>query len=804
MPEAASVAAFEDILTERMERYSRTAILERALPDARDGLKPSQRRILYSMLESGNTPDQPYRKCAGIVGDTMGRYHPHGDRSIYDALVRMSQDWVALPLIDFSGNGGSRDDDPPAAFRYTEARLSAVAVDLLRDIAKDSVPMVPTFDEKRFEPEVLPGYFPAMLVCGAKGLAVGFATDIPPHNTSEVVAAALALTLDPDLSDEALLELLPAPDFPTGGVIVGGAPAARPLVLEGRGTISLRARCEIVRERGRTQLVVTEIPYRVVKSALVKQIDTIRAKGQIDGVLAVTDASDQEGLRILVDLRRDADAEAILAYLCQKTELQVTYSANMTAIAGQRPVQMGVRGFLQVYIDHLRAVIRKRTTHDLEHAEARLHILQGLMRAAHPDLVDQVIATIRASKNRADAQRNLIARFAFSPAQAEAILMLRLYQITNLEITTLEREAQRLQRDTASWRQILADPAALTRTLAAEMRGIGERYAAPRRTALEGPAVAAPRRVSEAALAPLEEVVVSVTAELYVKRTSLRSLQRSEGPTGVREGDAPWLTLPADSRQTLGLLFAAGTAAALPVRDLPEARWREPGLPLVNFAPIGDAGRLVYAGTVPVDGDGARLLLLSSGGLGRQADLAALLPRKRRTAPCLAASAGELVAAFAVVADTEVVLLSAAGQALRTRADAFPRQGATAAGVVALRLAPGDALVTACPLPPGADRLLLVGEGGALQKVALADLPAQGRGGKGVTGWVPAKGHPQRPALLYAGTDADAVTILTTNGSEVVRLGGLPLCRRDAVARRSMETTLLGCRVVALVPPGSG
>jgi len=799
LSEPLNTVPFGQILNERMERYSRTAILERALPDARDGLKPSQRRILYSMLEAGNTPDQPYRKCAGIVGDTMGRYHPHGDQSIYDALVRMSQDWVALPLVDFSGNGGSRDDDPPAAFRYTEARLSPPAMELLRDIGKECVATVPTFDEKRTEPEVLPGYFPAMLVCGAKGLAVGFATDIPPHNPSEVIAAAIALTEKPDLDDQALLALLPAPDFPTGGLIVGGSAATQTVMLTGHGSFALRSRCEIIEERGRTLVVVSEIPCRVVKSTLVKQIDTIRANRQVEGIVSVTDASDQDGLRVLIELKKDADAQAILGYLYRKTDLQVTYSANMTAIAGRRPIQTGVRGFLDVYLRHLRDVIRRRTAHDLDHAEKRLHILAGLMRAAGPDIVDQVIATIRASKNRADAQRNLIARFGFSGAQADAILMLRLYQITNLEIGTLEKEARQLEKSAAGWREILSNASMLTRSLVGELRGIGERYATARRTTLLAADAAGTRRISEVVLAPAEDVMVSVTAALYVKRTPVRSFERSDGPTGVRDGDTPWLTMPTDTRQTLGLLFSGRLAAALRVRDLPDTRWREPGLPLVNFAPVGDAGRIVYAGTLPPDGDGPRLMLLTSRGLGRQTDLGAEIPKKRKAAPFLPETVGELVAAFPIGADDQVLMVAASGQALLTRADAFPRKRCMAAGVVALKLVDEDPLVAACSVPPGSDRVLIVGEAGSLQKMALADFPTQGRGGKGVVGWVPAKGHPQRPALVYAGTDADEVTVVATNGPEAVKLGDLPLCQRDAVARRSLPTS--GGRVLALVPP---
>lgn len=795
---------FEQVLNERMERYSRTDILERALPDARDGLKPSQRRILFSMSESGNTPDQPYRKCAGIVGDTMGRYHPHGDRAIYDTLVRMSQDWVAPPLIDFSGNGGSRDDDPAAAFRYTEARLSPLAMELLRDIGKDTVAMTPTFDEKRNEPEVLPGYFPAMLACGAKGAAVGFATDSPPHNISEIIAAAIALTEKPDLDDESLLTLLPAPDFPTGGVLVGGAAAARAVMLTGSGSFALRSRCEITEERGRTQIVITEIPYRVIKSKLVQQIDALRANRQVEGIVGVSDASDQEGLRILIELRKDADPQAILGYLYRKTELQVTFSANMTAIAGRRPVQMSVRGFLEVYLRHLREVIRRRTAHDLQRAEERLHILEGLMRAADPDLVDRVIATIRNSRNKADAHSNLVAEFAFSDAQAEAILMLRLYQITNLEISTLDKEARQLEKNATGWRQILSDSQALTRTLIGELRGIGQRHGTPRRTTLLAEDDAPARRVPAIVLAAAEDVVVSVTAGLYGKRTPVRSFERSDGPTGVREGDQPWLTLATDTRQTLGMLFASGLAAALPVRDLPDTKWRDAGLPLVNFAPVGEAGRLVYAGAVPPGEDGPLLILVVSRGLGRRTVFGDLLPKKRKTAPFLPATAGALVSAFPVSDEDLVLLLTASGQALLTPANAFPRQGKLAAGVAAIRLAPGDQLTAACPVPAGADRVLIVGAGGALQKVALSDFPQQGRGGKGVVGWVPAKGAPQHPAVVYAGTDADEVTLLSTLGVETVKLGDLPMFRRDAVARRSLATVMLGHKVLALLPPQRG
>ena len=447
--------SLEEIMGERFGRYCKTIILDRALPDVRDGLKPVQRRILYGMYKSGNTYDKKYRKSAKAVGEIMGNYHPHGDSSIYDAMVRMSQDWkMATPYIDMHGNNGSMDGDGAAAMRYTEARLSKISNVLLNDINKDTVEMAPNYDDTLMEPVVLPAGFPNLLVNGSTGISAGYATNIPPHNLGEVIDACIKRIDSPNCRLDSILEVMKGPDFPTGGVIEG-AKQIKEAYETGKGKIIVRCKYELVKEKGKTSIVITEIPYEVNKANLVKKMNDIRIDKKIEGILDVRDETSRGELRIVVELKKDANTDLIVNYLLKNTDMQISYSFNMIAIAGRRPRQLGVLKILDYFIDHRKEVVRRRTKFDLDHAKDRYHILEGLLKAI--SILDDVIRVIRASKNKADAIVNLVKEFSFTEKQATAIVMLQLYRLTNTDITDVQNEMRALEDAIKEYELILSN-----------------------------------------------------------------------------------------------------------------------------------------------------------------------------------------------------------------------------------------------------------------------------------------------------------------------------------------------------------
>ena len=509
----------EDIMGAGFGRYAKYIIQERALPDARDGLKPVQRRILYAMYNDGNTHDKPYRKSAKTVGLVIGNYHPHGDSSVYDAMVRMSQDWkVRMPFIDMHGNNGSIDDDPAAAMRYTEARLAKVTQVMEEDLDKDTVEMSPNFDDTDIEPTVLPVPFPVMLVNGATGIAAGYATNMPPHNINEVIDATIYRIQNAECSLNDVMDILPGPDFPTGG-IVQGEEGIREAFTTGKGRIVVRAKTEIIQEKNLQQIVITEIPYEVVKGNLVKKMDEIRISREVDGLIDVRDESDRNGLRIVIDVRKDADANLILQYFFKNTDLQVYYNYNNVAIMRERPVQVGLLGLLDAFIDFRKEVVLRRSRFELNKMEARVHIIEGLIKAV--SVLDEVIAIIRASKDKADAKFRLIENFGFDEVQAEAIVTLRLYRLSNTDIVSLRNEFAQLVNQIEETKSILENESVLRHLMVQELRQVKENYGDARRTKIE--AKIDEINISKEAMIPSEQVMITVSKDGYLKRVSLRS-----------------------------------------------------------------------------------------------------------------------------------------------------------------------------------------------------------------------------------------------------------------------------------------
>lgn len=583
----------EQIMGDRFGRYSKSIIQERALPDIRDGLKPVQRRILFAMNKDGNTYDKGFRKSAKSVGNVMGNFHPHGDISIYEALVRLSQDWkLREPLIEMHGNNGSMDGDPPAAMRYTEARLSKIAGLMLQDIDKDTVEMALNFDDTEKEPTVLPARIPNLLVNGATGISAGYATEIPTHNLSEVLDALIYLIKHPTASLDKLMEFIPGPDFPTGGIIQG-IDGIRKAYQTGRGRVVVRAKTEIETLRGgRQQINVTEIPYEVNKAQLVKRINDLRLAKKVEGIAEARDETDRSGLRIAIELKRGANANGILNYLLKNTDLQINYNFNMVAIDDQRPMRVGLKRILTSYLEFQKEIIRRRTQYNLTKAQQRLHIVEGLIKAL--SILDKVIKTIRASKNRKDAKENLVKEYNFTPEQAEAIVTLQLYRLTNTDVTELEKEQEQLNSRINEYQLILTNENELAKVLTKEIRAIKKEFGNPRRTKIENHVEKL--EIDTKVTVANEDVVVLVSHAGYIKRSSIRSFKASEAEeNGLREDDYPLLIQQTNTLSHLFMFTNLGHIIYRPIHEIADARWKDTGEHISQTIGLADNEEIIKA-----------------------------------------------------------------------------------------------------------------------------------------------------------------------------------------------------------------
>lgn len=582
--------SLEEIMGDRFGSYSKYIIQDRAIPDVRDGLKPVQRRILFGMYKDRNTYDKPYRKSAKSVGNIMGNYHPHGDSSIYDAMVRMSQWWKQnTPYIDMHGNNGSMDGDSPAAMRYTEARLSKISNELLKDLDRDTVEMAPNFDDTELEPTVLPAKFPNLLVNGATGISAGYATNIPTHNLGEVIDATIKRIDSPNCRLDTIMEIIGGPDFPTGGIVCG-IDGIRSAYTNGRGRVVIKARTNFEEGKGRLALVITEVPFEVNKALLVRRIDEIRIDKKIDGIMEVRDESDKDGLRICVDLKKDCNKEMVLNYLLKNTDLQISYNFNMIAIVNRRPKQLGIIEMLDAYIVHQKEVILRRTRFDLEHAKARLHIVEGLIKCI--SILDEVIRVIRSSKNKSDARDNLVKEFDFTEAQAEAIITLQLYRLTNTDVTQLEEELKNLHILVAGLQKILDNEDVLKTVMKDELRKVKKEYATPRKTTIE--AEISEIKIDTTEMIPKEDVIVCVTKDGYVKRTSLRSYQSSNPEeVALKEGDYVLGLYELNTLDTVLMFTNLGNYLYVPVHTLPICVWKDLGKHISNLIKLDSDEKII-------------------------------------------------------------------------------------------------------------------------------------------------------------------------------------------------------------------
>ncbi len=586
--------SLEEIMGERFGQYSKYIIQDRAIPDVRDGLKPVQRRILFSMYKEKNLYDKPHRKSARAVGDIMGKYHPHGDSSIYDAMVRMSQNWkMKTPFVDMHGNNGSIDGDSPAAMRYTEARLSKIAGEMLKDIDKNTVVFAPNYDDSLMEPTVLPSKFPNLLVNGTTGISAGYATNIPPHNLGEIIDAAIYRIESPNCRLDTIMNIVKGPDFPTGA-IVEGISGIEEAYRTGRGRVIITSAVIFEKIKGVEQIIINSIPYEVNKSLLVKQIDEIRLNKKIDGIIEVRDESDKDGLRIAIDVKKDVDKSLILNYLYKNTELQISYNFNMIAIVNRRPKLLGILEILDAYIVYQKEVATLKVQFDLQHAKERLHIVEGFIKAI--SILDEIVRVIRKSENKQNAQDNLVEIFKFTDKQAEAIVLLQLYRLSNTDVTLLEQEYSNLKTIIVGLTAVLEDESKLLDLIVDELKAIKKEYSIARKTVIRDEINEI--KIDSNLIIPKEDVIVVVSNEGYVKRVSLRSYQSSEDSTMLKDGDYTIGLYKMTTLDTLLLFTNMGNYLYVPVNEIVDTKWKELGKHISNTITLSQGENIV--GCYPV------------------------------------------------------------------------------------------------------------------------------------------------------------------------------------------------------------
>ncbi|NLW55966.1 MAG: DNA gyrase subunit A [Firmicutes bacterium] len=713
--------------------YAMSVIVGRALPDVRDGLKPVHRRILYGMYESGTTPDKPYKKSARIVGDVMGRYHPHGDAAIYDSAVRMAQDFsYRIPLIDGHGNFGSVDGDPPAAMRYTEVRLSKPALEMLTDIEKNTVDFTPNFDGSLEEPVVLPSRFPNLLVNGSSGIAVGMATNIPPHNLGEVIDGAVYLIDHPEAEPEALLKLVKGPDFPTGGIILG-RDGIREAYLTGRGRIKVRAKTRIeTLNNGKNQIIVTEIPYQVNKARLIEKIADLVRNKVIEGISDLRDESDRSGMRIVIELKRDANPHVLLNKLFKHTQLQDTFGVIMLVLVDNEPRVLGLKEVLQHYLDHQQEIITRRTQYDLGKAEDRAHIIEGLRIAL--DHIDAVIKLIRSSRTVESAREGLMQKFGLSQRQAQAILDMRLQSLTGLQREKLEEEYSQLMKTIAYYRELLADPAKIMAVVKEELLVIKEKYGDARRTEI----VQDEEEISVEDLIADEDIVVTITHSGYIKRlpiTTYKSQRRGgRGITGISTKEEDFVEhLFITSTHDYVLFFSnQGRVYQLRGFDIPEASRQARGVAIVNLIQLAPGERINAFIPVKEFSEDQYLLMCTRQGVVKKTALSQFRNNRRTGLIGISLDEGdELIDVRLTDGTREIIFITKHGQSLRCKEDEIRPMGRNARGVKGITLRDQDLVVGMDVVRDDAE-LLVITENGYGKRTPFAQYRLQSRGGMGI------------------------------------------------------------------------
>ncbi|EZT89788.1 TPA: DNA topoisomerase IV subunit A [Staphylococcus aureus] len=765
MSEIIQDLSLEDVLGDRFGRYSKYIIQERALPDVRDGLKPVQRRILYAMYSSGNTHDKNFRKSAKTVGDVIGQYHPHGDSSVYGAMVRLSQDWkLRHVLIEMHGNNGSIDNDPPAAMRYTEAKLSLLAEELLRDINKETVSFIPNYDDTTLEPMVLPSRFPNLLVNGSTGISAGYATDIPPHNLAEVIQATLKYIDNPDITVNQLMKYIKGPDFPTGGIIQG-IDGIKKAYESGKGRIIVRSKVEEETLRnGRKQLIITEIPYEVNKSSLVKRIDELRADKKVDGIVEVRDETDRTGLRIAIELKKDVNSESIKNYLYKNSDLQISYNFNMVAISDGRPKLMGIRQIIDSYLNHQIEVVANRTKFELDNAEKRMHIVEGLIKAL--SILDKVIELIRSSKNKRDAKENLIEVYEFTEEQAEAIVMLQLYRLTNTDIVALEGEHKELEALIKQLRHILDNHDALLNVIKEELNEIKKKFKSERLSLIE--AEIEEIKIDKEVMVPSEEVILSMTRHGYIKRTSIRSFNASGvEDIGLKDGDSLLKHQEVNTQDTVLVFTNKGRYLFIPVHKLADIRWKELGQHVSQIVPIEEDEVIINVFNEKDFNTDAFYVFATQNGMIKKSTVP-LFKTTRFNKPLIATKVKEnddLISVMRFEKDQLITIITNKGMSLTYNTSELSDTGLRAAGVKSINLKAEDFVVMTEGVSEN-DTILMATQRGSLKRISFKILQVAKRAQRGITLLKELKKNPHRIVAAHVVTGEHSQYTLYSKSNE--------------------------------------
>lgn len=778
----------EEVIGDRFGRYSKYIIQDRALPDARDGLKPVQRRILYAMYHEGNTNDKAFRKSAKTVGNVIGNYHPHGDSSVYEAMVRLSQDWkIRHMLVEMHGNNGSMDGDSPAAMRYTEARLSAISGELLRDIDKRTVEFIPNFDDSDMEPTVLPARFPNLMVNGSTGISAGYATDIPPHALHEVLDAVLMRMDNPDATVDELMKVIKGPDFPTGGIIQG-VDGIKKAYETGKGKIIVRSKAAIEPLKGgKEQIVITEVPFEVNKASMIKKIDDQRFDRKLDGISEVRDESDRTGLRIVIELKKDVQATGILNYLYKNTDLQVSYNFNMVAIYKRRPTMMTLQTLLDAYIAHQKEIVTKRSEFDLHKAKDRMHIVEGLMKAL--SILDKVIKTIRASKDKRDAKNNLIESFSFSEAQAEAIVSLQLYRLTNTDITELQKEEMALKKLIEELTGILTSTTKLKNVIKKELAGVRKQFAEPRRSVIEEKIEEI--TITREVMIPSEEVVVTVTKEGYVKRTSTRSHAASNGRDfAMKESDHLLFEANLNTQHTILIFTTKGNFIYQPINELPDIKWKDLGQHLSSIIQLeADETILAVCPFENFDADASILTVSKLGQVKRSALQDYKVQRYSRAIKTMNLKKEDsMIFAGLVTKENELFIGTNHAYGVRFPMEEVPLTGLRTGGVKGINLKDKDVAVSAILLDSDVKQdLVLVTHRGAAKKMRMTEFETGSRAKRGVVMLRELKSNPHRVISIHGVTAKDELLLETTKNIHLT----LPAANLKPVDRYSNGSFVL-------------
>ena len=782
----------EEIMGDRFGRYSKYIIQDRAIPDVRDGLKPVQRRILYAMYRTKKTYDKDYYKSASTVGEVIGKYHPHGDSSIYEAMVRMSQPWkMRIPHIDMHGNNGSIDGDGAAAMRYTEARLSKLSGELLRDIDKNTIAFAPNFDDKELEPTVLPARYPNLLVNGAMGISAGYATNIPPHNLGEVIDATIYRIDNPNCRLETIMNIVKGPDFPTGGIIEG-IDGIRSAYETGKGKIVVKAKTRIEKNK----IIVTEIPYDVFKINIVRKIDEIRIDKKIDGIVEVRDETDKDGLQITIELKKDVNPELILAYLFKNTELQTTYNFNMLAIVDRRPQLFGILGILDAYIRHQKEIVYKRSEFDLAHAKARYHIVEGLIKAV--SILDEVIKIIRASKNKTDSKENLMIKFGFTEEQAEAIVTLQLYRLSNTDIVLLEEEQANLTKIINYLEEIIKDEGKLMSVIKEELRRIKKEYALPRLTEIK-------ERVEEikidnTLMLPKEDVYVVLTNQGYIKRVSSRGYLSNNGEdTQLKENDYVIGIYNINTLDTILLFTNFGNYLYIPVYEIPDAKWKDLGKHVSNIIPLGSEEKVIKG--MPVYDFNASIYItsFSKNGMIKRTKLNEFkVQRYSKPINMMKLKDNDEVVNVSYDNKENIFIATKNGYGLWYKTNEVSPVGIKAAGVKSINLK--NDIVVSGELFDNTTYISIITDKGTAKRLKFEELEQGTRANRGTLLMKEIKSNPSKIINVYLLSGKENLGIVTDNYIKYIKINDIAIMDRlsngSYIVKDKINTTFKVCNLI--------